>query len=58
MNEIEQEIIEEKSSNIKEIISSFQPLDYFNYVNLHIHSKYLKESEKNLNKLAKLRDYN
>lgn len=40
MNEIEQEIIEEKSSNIKEIISSFQPLDYFNYVNLHIHSKY------------------
>lgn len=31
---------EESAKNIKEIISSFKPLDYFDYVNLHIHSKY------------------
>ena len=33
------EIVEDKE-DIKTIIKSFKPLDYFNFVNLHIHSKY------------------
>lgn len=33
------EIVEDKE-DIKTLIKSFKPLDYFNFVNLHIHSKY------------------
>ena len=38
-NDAPEEQVEEKA-DIREIIKSFQPLDYFDYVNLHIHSKY------------------
>ena len=37
--ETEVETVEEKQ-DIRELIKSFQPLDYFDFVNLHIHSKY------------------
>ncbi len=38
--DFEEEKNEEEKPDIKEVIKSFQPLDYFDYVNLHIHSKY------------------
>ena len=38
--DFEEEKKEEEKPDIKEVIKSFQPLDYFDYVNLHIHSKY------------------
>ena len=28
------------NTNIRDLIKSFKPLDYFDFVNLHIHSKY------------------
>jgi len=38
--DIDEATPEENSTNIKDLISSFKPLDYFDFVNLHIHSKY------------------
>ena len=38
--DFEEEKKEEEQPDIKEVIKSFQPLDYFDYVNLHINSKY------------------
>src|SRR5574344_2015844 len=40
--EEEEEIppIEYSTEKIKELVSSFKPIDYFEFINLHIHSKY------------------
>ena len=37
---VEQEETTATTPGIRELISSFKPLDYFDFVNLHIHSKY------------------